>query len=292
MRSGEKVAAFHVGAHKTGTSVFQQYLRQNPWLMRRKRILVVGRAELAGYVGWGEKLIADPRPLIDRVERLRRSPVASVLIGSCENLLGRPFPKGGDGSLYPAAPRNIEALARATKGVRGKAILAIRPQEEFLESYYLQTVHEGRHHTFDEWLARVDLDALSWRPVVDALHEAFGPADVEVVDFGLIAAGQDAFISHLLTRIDPRLDFRVSHDLVKNRSVSARGLEMALEVNPHLKTGAERRALRILLQTHFSNLDFPRPALLSDEQKHALRARYGPEYADLLRPAAMARAVG
>jgi hypothetical protein len=292
MRAPEKIAAFHVGAHKTGTSVFQQYLRQHPWLLRRKRVFVIGRSELAGYVGWGERLIADPRPLTERVEQFRRSPVATSLIGSCENLLGRPFPKRGDGSLYPHALRNMEALAHAVPGVRCKAILAIRPQEEFLESYYLQTVHEGRHHGFDEWLARVDLDSLSWRPVVDAMHKIFGPDDVEIVDFRMISRGQEAFISHLLRCVDPRLDFPVHHPSIKNRSLSARGLTMALDVNPHLRTGAERKALRHFLQTHFSNVDFPRPTLLSPELKSALRARYAGEYEELVRGSHSIRAVG
>ena len=94
-----------------------------------------------------------------------------VLFGSNEKTMGRPFPQGGNGVLYARGPGNIAALAAAIgDGVRPKIFLSIRPQHEFLESFYLQTIHEGRHRPFDAWLSAVDLNALSWRPVVDALH--------------------------------------------------------------------------------------------------------------------------
>lgn len=144
-------------------------------------------------------------------------------------------------------------------------------------------MHEGRHRTFEKWLERVDLEALSWVPIVAALHEVFGPEHVEIVDFRLISRGQEAFISHLLTSVDPRLTFPVGPQPNKNRSVSARGLAMALEVNPHLKTGEERREFRRFVQTHFSNVQFPRPELLSAAGDRVFRPDAGAAVAALVR---------
>ncbi|MGQ0845164.1 MAG: hypothetical protein ACT4QF_13635 [Sporichthyaceae bacterium] len=278
-----KLVALHIGAHKTGTSVLQRYLRENEDLMARRRVKHLRRAHLSQMVGWGDRLAAEPEPLRDRLTRFGWDPRYRTLIGSYENLVGRPFTRAGKGVLYPNGPRNVDALARAVGATHCKVLLSIRPQADFVESYYLQTVHQGGHETFAEWLRLVDLDALSWQPIVEAMRARFGRENVEVVDFRLIREGQEAFLRHILGRIDSRLDRPVSYSEPKNRSVSARGLQMALAANPHLKTSEERGALRTFLQTHFSNLDGPRPVLFAPEQKADLWERYRAEYEDLVK---------
>lgn len=281
MWSNAKVTAIHVGAHKTGTSVFQQYLRENPKLLRRKRVLVVRRAELRDYAGWGDRLIADPGPLAARVEEFRRHPWFTTMIGSYENMLGRPFARRGRSGLYPQAAPNLAALATALANSRAKVLLTIRPQADFVESYYLQSVHEGGVKTFEQWVRRIDLDALSWTPIVDACRASFGADAVEIVDFQLIRQGQEAYLEHLLRCMDPRLNWAVTHPSTRNRSVSERGLRMALAANPHV-SGEDRSALRRFLQEHFSNADFPRPLLFTGSQRQALRDRYDAEYTALV----------
>lgn len=277
-----KLVALHIGAHKTGTSVVQRYLRENEELVAGLGVKYLRRAHLSQMIGWGERLVADPEPLRARLTKFGWDPRYRVLVGSYENLVGRPFTREGKGRLYPNAARNVAALAHAVAGHRCRVLLSIRPPAEFVESYYLQTVHQGGHETFAEWLQLVDLEALSWRPIVEELHRRFGPENVEVVDFRRIREGQDAFVRHVLARMSPRLDVPVRYPAATNRSVSARGLAMALAANPHLKTGEERGALRTFLQTHFSNLDGPRPVLFTPEQKAALWDRYRADYEALL----------
>jgi hypothetical protein len=277
-----KVAALHVGAHKTGTTVLQKCLSEHEAELRARGVYYLRRSHLARYAGWGERLVEDPAPLAARLRKFRADPRFRVLIGSNENLMGRPFPRRGDGRLYPNAARNTAALKRALRGTGCKIVLSIRPQPDFLESYYLQTVHQGRDEPFEKWLGRVDLAALSWRPIVDTLRETFGDKRVVVVDFRLIKQGQDAYLRHLLTRVDPRWDLDLHYPEARNRSISERGLQMALAANRHLATGAERAALRGFLQTHFSNVDFPRPVLLGDDRRVALWEHYRADYEDLV----------
>jgi hypothetical protein len=273
-----KVAALHIGAHKTGTTVLQKYLAEHEPELRRRGVYYLRRSELARYAGWGERLAEDPAPLRARLRKFRLDPRFRVLIGSNENLMGRPFPRGGDGRLYPQVSRNAAALGAALRGSGCKIVLTVRPQPDFLESYYLQTVHQGRDEPFEDWLARVDLTALSWRPIVSALQRTFGLDRVEVVDFRLIKQGQEAYLRHLLRRIDPEWDVEIDYTEPRNRSISERGLQMALAANRHLANGAQRRALREFLQTHFSNVDFPRPVLLGEARRAALWEHYREDY--------------
>lgn len=277
-----KTVVVHVGAHKTGTSLVQKYLTANATALRRRRVYFVSRTAMSGYVGWGEKLLDDPAPLADRVRRVLRSPWCKVLVASHENTLGRPFVTGGR-QLYPRSHEVIGALADLLRGYPAKVIVSIRPQADFLESYYLQTIHEGGHERFATWLDRIDLDAISWAPLVHDLVDTFGQDRVEVVDFRLIGMGQEAYLGHFFSRIDRRYSSLGSgYTTVKNPSISEKGLQMALAANPELRSTGERRLMRKFLQEHFSNTRYPRPVLLDQEQREWLEQRYGAEYETLV----------
>lgn len=277
----KKTVVFHVGAHKTGTSLLQKYMRDNVQTLRRHRIYYLSRSAMNDYVGWGDRLLRDPEPLARKMGHMLAIPWFKVLIASHENTLGRPLVKGG-AHLYPRAAEIIDALGRLLRPHRPKIFLSIRPQEQFLESYYLQSIHEGRHQPFEAWLERIDLDAISWTPIVDKLFDTFGREQVEIVDFRLIKEGQQAYVTHFFTRIHPRYTFEIEYTSMRNPSISDKGLRMALAANPHLKSGEERKLMRKFLQKHFSNVRYPRPVLFSDEQKQWLRDRYGAEYERLV----------
>lgn len=281
----DKTVAFHVGAHKTATSLLQKYMRDNRQLLRRHGIYCVSRTATNRYVGWGDKLLSDPEAVSTLVQRPLRVPWFRLLVVSHENTLGRPFADGG-AHLYPRAPEIIDGLAAALPRDRTKIVLSVRPQDELLESYYLQSVHEGGHLNFGAWLDRLDLDALSWIPLVERLYDTFGRDRVEVLDFRLIANGQEAYIREFFARIDPRRPFDIEYSPRRNPSISEKGLRLALAANPQLKSSTERRLMRRFLQSSFSNVRYPRPALLSDEQRDWLRERYGGEYERIVGSAA------
>jgi hypothetical protein len=276
-----KLVAFHVGAHKTGTTVLQQYLQANPRLLRRRRIRYASRSQLAAFVGWGERLVAEPQQLTDLLAEFERSAWCRTFVGSHENICGHPFVPGTPG-LYPAAQPMVDALRRVLEPHRHKIVLSVRPQHELIESYYLQSVNLGGHLPFERWLRRIDFSALSWRPLVDALVDAFGREHVEVVDFGLIRTGQENYIKHVLTRMDPRIDIDVTWPHQMNPSLSDRGLQMALAANPLLSSAPDRMKLRSFLQRYYSNGTYTRPVLLGEQLTTELRDRYAGEYADLV----------
>ena len=114
------------------------------------------------------------------------------------------------------------------------------------------------------------------------LRDAFGAENVEIMDFRRIKEGQDAYLRYFFSLADPGLDVPIAYSPTRNASISARGLDLALAANRFLTNGTERKSMRVFLQTHFSNRDYPRPVLLSDEQKHSLQQRYGAEYDELV----------
>lgn len=275
-----KEVVYHLGAHKTASSLLQKYMRDNGAVLRRRRIHYVGRDEMNDLVGWGKRLLHQPERLEGRITEAFANPWHRTVIISHENTLGPPF-KDGAAHLYPRGPEIIAQLARALGRWRARVFLYVRPQDEFVESYYLQRIHQGHRLSFSQWLDQLDLDALSWRPVVDALVSHFGAERVEVVDFDRIRQGQNEFIADFFRRIDPSYEIQPDYRPVRNASISDKGLRIALAANKHLRSDWERKAMRKFLQKHFSNRSYPRPVLLSEEQRRQLRAAYAAEYEEL-----------
>ncbi|WP_264214793.1 hypothetical protein [Leisingera thetidis] len=266
----------HLGAHKTATSLVQKYFKAKRKYYLKQEVLALTRGEVSPYISWGDQILEDPGKLNGFLhEKAAAAPGCSLLLSN-ENALGRPF-KTRPG-LYPDHGKIIDGLPAALEGFRPRIVYSIRPPWEFLESYYLQMVHQGYYQTFNQYIGDLDLAKLSWTPIIERLQQAFGKENVSVMDFGLIRQGQEVFLKEFISRnlpegVVPDLEY----DAVHNASISDRGLQMALRVNPLLRPG-ETGVVRRFLQEHFSNRTEPRPLLMSEQQKSELKARYEDEY--------------
>jgi hypothetical protein len=76
------------------------------------------------------------------------------------------------------------------------------------------------------------------------MEKAFGQDHVIAADFDEIKAGQNEFIEKFMRRIVPNFDASVDYKPSRNRSISDKGLKIALAANPHLRTGEERSKMR------------------------------------------------
>ena len=268
----------HLGAHKTGTSLIQKYVRDNPQLAADLGIAYISRADANGLIGSGRRLEDQPQRLRGRLaEELGRRPAA--VLASHENTLGRPVVADRPG-LYPHAHRFATALAGicAAAGAEPHIVYYVRPLADFLESYYLQTVHQGSHRSFERWVGRLDLPSLSWGPVIAALDEVFGEDRVVLGDFREIGEGQPEFLRRFLVRAGLPQPTEIAYTPVRNPSVSDRGLRMALAINPLLEAPSERKEARKFLQRHFNNRSGERARPMPDHLREQLRRADEPEY--------------
>jgi hypothetical protein len=262
----------HVGAHKTGTSLVQKFFRDNPSFCAKNGMDYISRSDTNELIGWGKIPGKEGDLLPDRLRVERELHPDDVIVISHENSLGKPFMEDQPG-LYPEAERCAKLLRRATRGYDVRVVFYVRPLPDFVESYYLQTIHQGRSHTVQEWIGRGDPGAWAWEPVVEALDNVFGRERVAIGDFSEIKRGQEEFLKLFMSRSGLPNVTGVSYRPVRNASVSARGLAMAMDVNPLLETGEERHITRKFLQKHWSNLQFERARPLSDDLRAQL-ARY------------------
>jgi len=280
----DKRLVLHVGVHKTATTVVQHLLWDNVAQLVHRRVLHIPRFDTAKSIGWGDLLLETPELFAEQVARFRADDRYDTLLLSHEDTLGAPFVPGR-ATTYPWARRNLTALREL--GGPARVIVGLRPQDEFVESYYLQQINAGGSLSFEQWLADVDLDGLSWRPLVDALDDLYGPQNVVVLDFDVMRQGQDVYLQYFLDSVGVDLGLDPHYPKLRNRSVSERGLRIARSVNPLLSDAAQRRQVRDFLQTRFSNAHYPRPVLLGEARRSAIRERYQDEYRSLVaRPGA------
>lgn len=270
----------HVGAHKTGTSLVQKYYKDENEVIRDVGVSYIPRVDASELVGWGNK---PPEGLRSRLEEeaAKRPP---VVLMSLENMLGRPFQPDRAG-LYPDAAQGAEGLAKASDGFDAYVVFYVRPIADFLESYYLQTIHQGKWHTFTEWYETLT-GPHRWAPVVQTLEDAFGAERVILGDFSEIKAGQNQFLRQFMTRAGLPQPPTVDYEKIRNASVSARGLEIALALNPHLHDANERRMTRVFLQQHFSNQQEERARPMPEELRRSITAETAAEFETLAARAA------
>lgn len=278
----------HFGAHKTATSLIQKYMRDNRDLMNQNKIWFTIRSETNKFLGWGS-----PEALNEGVPAMRRDidqaakRGAKWFVVSHENALGRPFLPHKRG-LYPAAQAAADALGELLRGYELASIYYLRGQEEFVESYYLQTVHQGAYLTFRDWRKEIDFNRLSWAPVVKALAAAFGKENSVIKDFSTeIGKGQSGYLASFFgsvmgAEVKPGSFGNFDYPEVRNPSIGRKGLAIAMVANPYLSTHKERKLMRVFLQDNFSNKDYPRPTLLKDREKAKLRKQYESENLGLL----------
>jgi hypothetical protein len=270
----------HVGAHKTGTSLVQRYFNEDPQRTQALGIGFINRYDSSQLIGWGNK---PPEGLRSRLEE-ETAKRPSIVLTSQENALGRPFLPGRPG-VYPDAPQGAENLAKSCDGFDTHVVFYVRPIADFLESFYLQTIHQGASHTFQEWYDSL-IGPHRWTPAVEALEHAFGADRVIIGDFTEIKAGQNQFLRQFMTRSGIPQPPTVEYERIENPSISARGLQIALGINPHLNTARERRVTRLFLQKHFSNQVEDRARPMPEELRRSVIDETAAEYEGLAARAA------
>jgi hypothetical protein len=260
--------ALHIGAHKTGSTALQAALTNAAQTLRAYRVAAMPRAEIARLF-INEKL-PEARDVIKGIN-------PGTLILSHEVLLGWPFgPVGGltptYSELYPETERRLDFLSDIFAGLDTEVIYYIRDQDTFLESFYIQSVQMGATIPFDAWISEIDMERLSWAPIIAQIRERF-PVRVKRYETEFARPQSEAF-TRFLTMIVPSVSrqilSQVAFDQPRNRSLNATGLALMTEINEIGLNPKHRTALRLLLQKHLSNTSGDRPTLLSAEQKAVL----------------------
>lgn len=273
----------NIGAHKTASSLIQHHFKWSREHYEKNGLALLLRDEAGQCIGRGGRLISDPELLRDAIQDRLDATGNDIAFFSYEDTLGKPFESNA--GLYAGKSDAISALHAAMRGFDARILYLIRPQWEFVESYYLQKVNEGYFLTFHQFMDSIEIGNLSWRPLVETLRKEFGDDNVRIGDFRTIRNGQQEFMEALVKEnLSSDLKLAPVDVKVHNASLSDRGLQIALRINPLLKPGWEEVGkVRKFLQNNFSNRTEPRPNLIGIDLRDRLVDLYGKEYEELVR---------
>ena len=270
----------HFGAHKTGTSLLQKFMRDRPDQVQKSSVYAISRSETNILLGWGNKFTKDPSKLIDRIDSLSVQDFKYIVV-SHENALGRPFVKNGT-SLYPDAGELISMYRTYLSAYDVHFVFYVRDVADFVESYYIQTVQEGSTMSFAKWFNSFGgTECLSWIPLLEAINQA-NFNSTSIINFSeSISQGQISFISQFFSTFmeeEEVSNLQIDYNAARNISVGALGLKLLKACNKHVSNAEERRLLRKFFQANFNNSKYPKPNLLDSDQKSFIAQKYGNEF--------------
>lgn len=272
----------HLGVHKTATTLIQNFLHKNEKKLKKHRISSMLLRECMTMVGpWAKGLAKrDAAEFQNHIKGIADSGTQSLVI-SCEDLIGSPFPGGRKAGLYPNASENMQGFYDLL-GDRYTIhpIIYLRPQAEFIQSWYLQLVNKGSDETFPRWFERQKNANFSWEPLVSGL-DRISNGMLKVRDFRSISNGSTKYAEDFCHFFNGPANLEMPKTKIQNPGLGDKGLELALKINKML-TQAERMKVRRFLQKNFSNKDYPRPVLFTPEEIENVNGRYREEYERIL----------
>lgn len=271
---------FHVGSVPTASWLVQQCLTRHASVWRPSTY-GLPNAIVEHDIGSGDALVADPGGFATTLGQAFAEQGADVVVGSRE-LLGPAFGGPPGSGLHAEADEVIEAFAEATRSHRRVIVLSVCAQAQLLEMHYGRALAYGSTTGFEDWLASVDLENLSWLPLLGKLTAAFGSEAVVIQDFRRTRQGHVELLRDVLGAAGLELPAVVTRKTPSPRlRLSEKGVSLAIAANPHLTSNQERADLSTFLLRNFSELDGPPGAVLTDARSEALRGRYDRELARL-----------
>ncbi len=268
----------HAGAHRTGTSSFQQCLWDNHGALHGAGydLAYPGRDGAPG----GRLRLRLPRPRHGekRKDQFARA-VAAHLAEICPDQRGKvliseenipgPMRHFYEGKFFPAAEKRIAALAQGI-GPVAHVVYVLRPYAALYASAWRKRAEDNPVPPFADLADRFAQMDRGWPAIVSALRDGLKGARFTVLDYGQRGRSVD-----LLRRLVPDLtaaDLTEPEDVV-NLSATDAALE-ALQARYHAGETLDRVAWKAVLASHASDeasrglTDYPGPV------RQALETRY------------------
>lgn len=251
----------HIGTHKTGTSIVQKTLIEKSEALKREGVKYINLYKFEG----AQKLM-----LIESVDEILTEQLRifinsfvdenhSKYILCCEYLSGNPK------TLYSNVSVIANILCKAIKGFTEKKIfVALRKQEQFIQSIYTQYLHQAEDISMSTFLDKDKLEYIKWCQFLEKYHSVFGERYVKVVPYDITVLESKNIVNHFgeFSRIASLQDVSVGSS---NHGYSKEAIKIAKECNPNLNK-EEQKILRLIMQEHLSKEVFSKYELLDNEQ--------------------------
>ncbi|WP_299656454.1 hypothetical protein [uncultured Tateyamaria sp.] len=202
----------HIGAHRTGTTSFQAYVRQNSDFMRTRRIGFWGpmrtrKGLFAGIqpdAGVSLKAARHARGRVMlQVNKTERNGIKTLVV-SDENMLGTMRRNMRSRSLYGDVGERMARYAAAFDGQIDTVVLSVRALNHYWSSAAAYCVARGHTLLEPDQLVRVAFGPRTWRDVIADVACAAPGAKIVIVPFERTAGRPDAMFQGVTGLYGPR----------------------------------------------------------------------------------------
>ena len=225
----------HLGAHRTGTTTFQHYMRDHaddlgqqgtgfwgPWRTRKSVFPGLFPGPAAAN---GRKRHAHAQGRV-RVLAARAADLGlRDLLVSDENMIGTPRACLRAKILYPAIGERLARVSAAFGGKISRVVLCVRSPDLWWSSVAAMTVARGHPIPKPRTFEVISNRQRGWRDVITDLSCALPDAHIEVLPFETFAGRPDSLLEAAMGRAAPvdlnALWLNRSPDLPKLRKVLA-----------------------------------------------------------------------
>ena len=175
----------HIGTHKTGTTSIEAFLKTNRTALADQGIGLLTfprdarrtlREHAEGHEAASTSLANTLEHLITKQSRACANQPNTYIL-SWEGFCGNASKGYSDAHLMA----NALNVASKYSNLNPYIILYIRPQEEFISSYYSQTVKDGKTKSIQEFLHDLPSASFNWLRLTETFERQFG-ADQVVVE--------------------------------------------------------------------------------------------------------------
>ncbi|MEO0386029.1 MAG: hypothetical protein AAF281_00665 [Pseudomonadota bacterium] len=196
----------HGGIHKTGSTYLQLCFARNRALLRARGLAVYGPSELRPVTA---RFFRRPRPDLTEEEQARFAKdlgkivdfdASEATVLSQENMIGTIKFFVRRGKLYPTAPGVLRGLSAILPRPVTSIHLCLRDFPSYLASAYIEYIRTQPFLSFEDFVAKADLSALSWVPLVRTFGRVFKGAAMEVWDYEFFRRDPSAVIDGILGR--------------------------------------------------------------------------------------------
>jgi hypothetical protein len=195
----------HIGAHRSATTSFQHYMRENAetlhlrglgfWGPRRTRNgLLTGVMPVVGRLSADEQLSRARARIAINLHKAQSAGLRHVLI-SDENMIGAPRRNLRLGRLYSDVGHRMARFEAAFAGRVTRIVFSIRNQESHWTSALAYAVARGHRLPWPDELDRLSRSRRNWRDVITDLACAMPDAEILITPYEVFGGLQERHLA-------------------------------------------------------------------------------------------------
>lgn len=177
--------------------------------------------------------------------------------------------------LYKDARKRMLILKSIFRGEDIKVILYLREHASYIESSYIQDIHEKKICSFDEYINAIGIKNLSWKPLVETIANEVGCENLIVKKFERISDDYDFFVNDFFSLFCDSKKLTLKK-YQTNTSFSKKAVQIATAIAPYVDD-VEWKYFRKVLQNKFNSKKYPKMELISPEMRSEIKNFYNGE---------------